>query len=174
MGTPCRIASDLANDSLGDIWCEPARIIERAKDGPMQDLVSAIELTNNDHFVVKPLYSAFEQTPLHHVLHSADVNQVIVAGSATEHCVAQTAISASERDFDCVVVAGACATIDERDEHLALGYLEGVARVTVVRSAASAARLIAMEDDGKHPDPLFESRNNDTGVARFASREVRS
>jgi nicotinamidase-related amidase len=57
---------------------------------------------------------------------------VIVAGTATERCVFQTAGDAVRLGLDVTVRADACATVDERHEALALDYLEQVLEVRVL------------------------------------------
>jgi nicotinamidase-related amidase len=47
--------------------------------------------------------------------------------------VAQTTIDARELGFKVTVLATACATIDERVEQVALGYLEHVAGARIER-----------------------------------------
>ena len=59
---------------------------------------------------------------------------LLLGGMSTEGCVAQTAIDARERGFKVSVLAEACATIDERVEHIALEYLEAVAGAQIVSS----------------------------------------
>jgi nicotinamidase-related amidase len=80
-------------------------------------------------FVVKPRYSAFDHTPLRMILAGADVERIVLAGTATEMCVAQTAIDAREVELKVTVVPRACASVDERMAEIALEYLENVAGV---------------------------------------------
>jgi nicotinamidase-related amidase len=58
-----------------------------------------------------------------------------LAGAATEGCVAQTAIDARELGFKVTVLAGACATVDERIEQVTLNYLENVVGARIERSS---------------------------------------
>ena len=57
----------------------------------------------------------------------------MLAGAATEGCVAQTAIDARELGFKVTVLADACATVDERIEQVALDYLENVVGARIER-----------------------------------------
>jgi nicotinamidase-related amidase len=54
------------------------------------------------------------------------VERILLAGTATEMCVLQTAIDGLRHGFDVTVAAGACATVDPEQERLALGYLTRV------------------------------------------------
>ena len=56
----------------------------------------------------------------------------MLAGTATEMCVFQTATDALRLGLEVTVRADACATVDERHEALALDYLEEVLGVTVL------------------------------------------
>lgn len=65
-----------------------------------------------------PAYSAFEGVDtngdnLETVLKNLDVEQVVVVGIATEHCVRATAIDASDAGFHTTVWTDYCAGIDD-------------------------------------------------------------
>ena len=116
-----------ANDNR-DIWDGDApRLVRHAiEEGRGGDLVEAVAPQDGDRFVVKPRYSAFDHTPLDIILRELEVERILLAGTATEGCVVQTAIDAREKGFKVTVLAGACATNDARLEKIALEYLESV------------------------------------------------
>jgi nicotinamidase-related amidase len=68
------------------------------------------------------------------------VDELVVAGTATEMCVFQTVTDALRLGFRAAVQADACATVDEENERLALLYLERVLAVPVLTAARPAAR----------------------------------
>ena len=116
-----------ANDNVG-VWDGDApglvrHAIERGKGG---DLVAAVAPRPGDQFVVKPRYSAFDQTPLEILLRGLEVERILLAGTATEMCVAQTAIAGRELGFKISVVTTACASTDPHLEAISLDYLENV------------------------------------------------
>lgn len=121
-----------ANDSLPAARCTRDAIVAAAVAGRLGDLCARIAPRDQDVFVVKPLYSGFEQTPLEPALRRLGVEELIVAGAASERCVTQTVMSARERGFDCLVAADACATVDERLESIAFDYLTEVAEAKLV------------------------------------------
>jgi nicotinamidase-related amidase len=122
-----------ANDNFG-VWDGDApRLVRQALEGRGADLIEAIAPLDDDSFVVKPRYSAFDHTPLELILHDLETERLLLAGASTEGCVAQTAIDARELGFKVSVLAGACATVDERIERVALEYLEAVAGVRIER-----------------------------------------
>jgi nicotinamidase-related amidase len=125
-----------ANDNVG-VWDGDAPgLVRRAVAGPGGELVEAIAPREGDRFVFKPRYSAFDHTPLELLLGELEIERILLAGTATEMCVAQTAIAARERGFKVTVLVDACATVDERMEGISLDYLENVVGVRLERDAA--------------------------------------
>src|SRR5918996_6026878 len=122
-----------ANDNAG-IWDGDApRLVRQAvEEGLAGDLVARVAPREGDRLVVKPRYSAFDATPLTLILRELDVGRVILAGTATEMCVLQTAVDGLRHGFEVTVAAGACATVDPEQERIALGYLAKVLGVEVV------------------------------------------
>jgi nicotinamidase/pyrazinamidase len=116
-----------ANDNKG-VWDGDAkRLVRHAIDeGLGGELVAAVAPRDGDRFVVKPRYSAFDHTPLDIILRELEIERILLAGTATEGCVVQTAIDAREKGFKVTVLPEACATNDERLEKIALEYLEEV------------------------------------------------
>jgi nicotinamidase-related amidase len=122
-----------AQDNRG-VWDgDGRRLVREALDGPGGELLEPLAPQDDDTFVVKPRYSAFDKTPLELVLRELEIERLLLAGSATEGCVAQTAIDARELGFKVSVLADACATVDERIERVALDYLETVVGARIER-----------------------------------------
>jgi nicotinamidase-related amidase len=123
-----------AQDNRG-VWDgDGPRLVREALDGPGGDLLAELAPAEGESLVVKPRYSAFDKTPLELVLRDLEAERLLLAGAATEGCVAQTAIDARELGFKVTVLAGACATVDERIEQVALEYLEKVVGARIERS----------------------------------------
>jgi nicotinamidase-related amidase len=122
-----------ANDSHGDWRGDGPALVQRALGGLGGELVEAIAPADDDCFVVKPRYSAFDHTPLELILREREIERLLLGGMSTEGCVAQTTLSARELGFKVTVLTKACATIDERLEQVALEYLEHVAGAFVDR-----------------------------------------
>ena len=99
-----------------------------------EELLEPLAPQEDDCFVVKPRYSAFDKTPLELILRELETERLLLAGASTEGCVAQTAIDGRELGFKISVLADACATVDERIEQVALDYLETVVGVRIERS----------------------------------------
>lgn len=124
-----------ANDDTGAWDSDRAALLRRALAGRGGDLVAAVAPRAGDRLVLKPRYSAFDETPLASILRELGVDDVVVAGTATERCVFQTVTDALRLGLGVTIRADACATVDEANEALALDYLERVARVRVTGRA---------------------------------------
>jgi nicotinamidase-related amidase len=123
-----------ANDNYG-VWDgDRQRLARQALEGRGGDLLEALAPGEDDAFVVKPRYSAFDKTPLELILRELETERLLLAGASTEGCVAQTAIDARELGFKISVLADACATVDEKVEQVALAYLEAVVGARIERS----------------------------------------
>ena len=101
-------------------------LVARASAGPGGDVVGAVAPAPGDRFLFKPRYSGFDGTPLSHLLADLEVTRLVLAGAATEMCVAQTAIDAREQGFQVTVLHDACATVEPANERISLAYLEHV------------------------------------------------
>jgi nicotinamidase-related amidase len=122
-----------ANDGTEDGESDPEALVRRALAGKGADLVRDLTPAAGDEFVVKPGYSGFHGTDLDERLRSHGAAKVDVAGTATEMCVFQTVTDGLRLGFELTVLAGACASVDERHAALSLAYLEDVLGVRVRR-----------------------------------------
>lgn len=114
------------NDAAGRWDGERSLHIARALRGRGGDVVGQVAPAADDRFLFKGAYSAFEGTPLARLLAELGVTRIVLAGAATEMCVAQTAIAAREIGLQVTVLRDACATVDPANERIALEYLEHV------------------------------------------------
>ena len=116
-----------ANDDFGT-WSgdRDAVLAEARRRAPRPELIDDIAPDPGDAFLTKPRYSAFDHTPLDLLLRERGARRVLLAGTATEMCVAQTAIDAREAGYRATVLVPACASVDDRNAALALEYLERV------------------------------------------------
>jgi len=123
-----------ANDDFGT-WAgdRDAVLAEARRRAPAPDPLDAVAPAAGDAFVMKPRYSAFDHTPLDLLLRERGAARVLLAGTATEMCVAQTAIDARELGYRATVLVAACASVDDRNAALALEYLERIAGVRLHR-----------------------------------------
>jgi nicotinamidase-related amidase len=111
-----------ANDQGGRWDSDAPGLVRDALRGPGGDALAEIAPREDDAFVLKPRYSAFDHSPLVLLLRELEVERLLLAGAATEMCVVQSAIDARELGFKVTIVADACAAVDERMEQLAFEY----------------------------------------------------
>jgi nicotinamidase-related amidase len=122
-----------ANDDFGTWSGDRARIIaESRRTCPEPELIDAISPEPDDAFICKPRYSAFDHTPLDLLLREREVRRLLLAGTATEMCVAQTAIDGRELGYQITILTDACSEIDPENTTTALRYLEHVVGVRLV------------------------------------------
>ncbi|MDX6631068.1 MAG: hypothetical protein QOH00_3314 [Gaiellales bacterium] len=114
------------NDAAGNWDGDAPAHVARALQGRGGDIVRRVAPGAGDRFLFKAAYSGLDDTPLARLLHELGVTRIVLAGAATEMCVAQTAIDARERHFQVTVLRDACATVDPVNERIALDYLERV------------------------------------------------
>jgi nicotinamidase-related amidase len=115
---------------------QPGEVVHAAvEEGKAGELVAEVAPANGEPVILKDAYSAFEGTELPAVLAGLGVERVLVAGTATEMCVFQTALDARRFGFDVLVRGDASATLDDTNEGIALDYLERVLGLEVVRAS---------------------------------------
>lgn len=132
-----------ANDTFG-VWNGDAKaLVARALEGPGGDILEAVAPQDDDAFIVKPRYSAFDLTPLELVLADLEVERLLLVGTATEMCVTQTAIDARERGHKVTVITEGCATVDSDLERTALRYLRDVTGTWLAASIEDALEVSA-------------------------------
>lgn len=127
-----------ANDDFGT-WAgdRDAVLAEAKRRAPNAELLDAVAPGPEDAFLTKPRYSAFDHTPLDLLLEERGARRLLLAGTATEMCVAQTAIDAREAGYQATVLVRACASVDGHNASLALEYLERIAGARVHRRGAA-------------------------------------
>jgi nicotinamidase-related amidase len=126
-----------ANDHFGYWDGDAPGLVRRALRGRGGDVIGAIVPRSGDSFVFKGRYSAFDHTLLEVLLEELGAERLLLVGAATEACVVQTGIDARELGYKVTIISGACATIDEELEDLALRYATEVAGMVVVPSFPS-------------------------------------
>jgi len=127
-----------ANDDFGT-WSGDRSVVvaEARRRSPDPAVFDAIKPRAEDAFLCKPRYSAFDHTPLDLLLQERSARRLLLAGTATEMCVAQTAIDGREQGLQVSVLVEACSSVDTENAELALRYLERVARARLTASVAA-------------------------------------
>jgi nicotinamidase-related amidase len=122
-----RIPVVYANDDFGTWSGDRERVLAEARRRcPEPALIDAIAPEPDDPFICKPRYSAFDHTPLDLLLREHEVRRLLLAGTATEMCLAQSAIDGRELGYQITVLPEACAAVDAGNAEIALRYLAHV------------------------------------------------
>ena len=94
--------------------------------------VEAVQPDRRDYSVLKPMHSAFYQTPLHLLLHHLGAHSIILAGLTTNSCILCTAHDANMRDFKVTVVSDCCAARTAREHKQAIENIREMAGARIV------------------------------------------
>jgi len=101
-----------AND-VHDLWsCSPEQICERALAGSRPDLIKPLLPRVGDAFMHKGQHSAFYGTPLAHLLHEEEIDEVVLTGQVTEQCILYTALDAHVRHYGITVLRDAVVPME--------------------------------------------------------------
>src|ERR1044072_5236381 len=106
-----RVPVVYVNDNFGQWRSDASKLLKYClrSDAPGREFVAAIAPEEEDYFVLKPMHSAFYQTPLDALLRYFEATTLILCGISTNSCVVCTAHDAQMRDFHLVVAADCCA-----------------------------------------------------------------
>ncbi|MBZ8142018.1 cysteine hydrolase [Rubrivivax gelatinosus] len=109
-----------ANDNFGHWRSDIRRLLTHCRRGGGAAATLARDLAPGprDHTVLKPRYSAFDQTPLELVLGRIGARRLIIAGFATDLCVQFSAMDAFVRGYE-LWVPGDCSAAESRTRHRA-------------------------------------------------------
>jgi nicotinamidase-related amidase len=97
--------------------------------------VELIKPADDDYCILKPMHSAFYQTPLDVLLRHLGVSALIIAGLTTNSCILCTAHDANMRDLKVTVVSDCCAARTAQDQKEAIANIKDIADARVVRLA---------------------------------------
>jgi nicotinamidase-related amidase len=127
------------NDNFGQ-WRSDARklLAHCLRSGCAgKPFVEAVQPDEKDYTVLKPMHSAFYQTPLHLLLHHLGASSIILAGLATNSCILCTAHDANMRDFkvtvlSVTVLSDCCAARTAREHKEAIENMREMAGARVM------------------------------------------
>ncbi|HYI97460.1 MAG TPA: isochorismatase family cysteine hydrolase [Bryobacteraceae bacterium] len=126
------------NDNFGRWRSDVKSLLEYCTriEAPGREFVQAIEPDEEDYFVLKPMHSAFYQTPLDTLLRYFGASSIILAGLATNSCVICSAHDAKMRDLQTTVVSDCCAARGLREHTQTLQHMKSMAVAEVVQSSS--------------------------------------
>jgi len=137
------------NDNFGQ-WRSDARsLIARCLDSGCagQPFVEQLRPDEEDYLVLKPMHSAFFQTPLEILLQYLGATSLILTGLATNSCVVCTAHDANMRNFSLYVPPDCAAARSRREHLLAMEHIQQMTDAKVTPS--SKLRLDALRRAGR-------------------------
>lgn len=137
-----RIPVIYVNDNFGQWRSDAAKLLTYCLRPQCagRRFVETIQPDSEDYCVLKPMHSAFYQTPLDLLLRHVGASSLIVAGLATNSCILCTAHEANMRDFDVTVVSDCCAARSPREHRQALDNIREMANAHVVNSTSMRFR----------------------------------
>lgn len=94
------------------------RLLVRGEPG--WDIIGELEPQPGDVVVDKPGYSAFYATDLERILSTRRIHKLILTGVTTDVCVHSTLRDAVDRNYECLVIADACAASVQENHAAAL------------------------------------------------------
>jgi len=126
------------NDNFGQWRSEMSKLIRYClrPEAPGRAFVEQLRPDDEDYSVLKPMHSAFYQTPLDLLLRELGASSRILSGLATNSCILCTAHDANMRNLK-VIVPNDCCTARTAQEHKqALEHIRAMADAKVVLSSS--------------------------------------
>src|SRR3954447_12837831 len=99
-------------------------LIEKALEGEHPELVEPIAPREPVPFLAKGRHSSFYQMALDHLLRSAEIERLVLAGQVTEQCILYSALDAYIRGYEMVVPPDAVAHLDRGFAEVSLKMME--------------------------------------------------
>lgn len=130
------------NDNFGEWKSNAGKLLEYClrADAPGREFVEQLQPGDDDYFVLKPMHSAFYQSPLDIVLRHLGSNSLILCGLATNSCILCTAHDANMRDFR-IFVPPDCTAARTRQEHQrAIQHIDSMSNADVSPSSKLSLR----------------------------------
>ena len=124
------------NDNFGQWRSDAKRILEYCvRDEAIgKEFVRQIAPDEEDYFVLKPMHSAFYQTPLDALLRYFGATSITLCGIATNSCIVCTAHDGKMRDLKVTVAGDCCAASSSRLHSQALEHMKATAGARILRS----------------------------------------
>ncbi len=126
------------NDNFGQWRSDAGKLVDYClrPEAPGREFVELLQPDKDDYFVLKPMHSAFYQTPLEALLRYLGATSLLLCGLATNSCVICTAHDANMREFKLFVPADCCAARSQREHKQAIDHIKSMADAKITRSTA--------------------------------------
>jgi nicotinamidase-related amidase len=126
------------NDNFGQWRSEMSKLIQYClrPEEAGRVFVEQLRPDDEDYFVLKPMHSAFYQTPLDMLLRELGASSIILSGLATNSCILCTAHDANMRNLKIIVPKDCCSARTTREHKQALEHIGAMADAKVVLSSS--------------------------------------
>jgi nicotinamidase-related amidase len=137
------------NDNFGQWRSDMPKLVAYClrPDARGRAFVEQLQPDREDYFVLKPMHSAFYQTPLDALLAHLGASSLILTGLATNSCILCTAHDANMREYKIAVPPDCCAARSRREHNQAIEHIQAMADAEVVDSRS----LRLSQFDGRAP-----------------------
>lgn len=124
------------NDNFGQWRSNASRLLEYClrPEAPGRTFVERLRPDDEDYLVLKPMHSAFYQSPLEVLLRHVGASSLILGGLATNSCIVCTAHDANMRDFKLFVPSDCSAARSRREHDHTIEHIQAMSNANVLRS----------------------------------------
>jgi len=142
------------NDNFGQWRSDAKGLVTHCLDTNCagRPFVQALRPEEEDYFVLKPMHSAFFQTPLEILLQYLGATSLILTGLATNSCIICTAHDARMRNFGLYVPADCSAARSRREHEQAISHIKEMTSASVVPSPRMRVGSLR-SDSRRHKQP---------------------
>ena len=129
------------NDNFGQWRSNVSTLLKYClrPEAPGREFVDLLRPDDEDYLILKPMHSAFYQSPLDVVLRHLGASSLILGGLATNSCIVCTAHDADMRDLGLFVPSDCSAARSQREHKQAIEHVKTMSNATV--SPSSVLRL---------------------------------
>jgi nicotinamidase-related amidase len=133
------------NDNFGHWRSEASKLVEYCtrEGAPSRKFVEQLRPDPEDYFVLKPMHSAFYQTPLELLLRKLGATTLILCGLATNSCVVCTAHDARMRNFRLFVPSDCAAARTKREHAQAIAHIASMTDADISPSPSLKLKVLA-------------------------------
>jgi len=126
------------NDNFGQWRSDMSKLLRYClrPEATGRVFVEQLRPDDEDYFVLKPMHSAFYQTPLDLLLRELGASSVVLSGLATNSCILCTAHDANMRNLNIIVPRDCCTARTAREHKQALEHVGAMADAKVVLSSS--------------------------------------
>lgn len=119
------------NDHYGIWQADFQKIIDHCYNDQNKEIITSIQPSNHDYFLIKPQHSAFFQTPLQSLLSELGRDHLIMAGIAGDICILFTAKDAYMYGYHMHIPKNCMASEEKDNNDYALYLLHSVMKADI-------------------------------------------